>query len=194
MSDSSDPALIARVLGEDDRGAFAALVNRHQSAVRGLLRRLCGGDQALADDLAQETFVRVYRGLGGFRGGARFSTWLHRVAYNVFVNHAGRSRRRDLLADQAGHAGFDEPSSGAVADQGAADGALLRYDLERAMSVLRPAEIAALTLSYVQLLSHEEIAEVLDCPVGTVKSHVTRGKDKLRAQLGDWARQAGGAS
>jgi RNA polymerase sigma-70 factor (ECF subfamily) len=175
MDEGADASLIARVLAGDDRGAFAALVNRHQGAVRGLLRRLCHGDAAAADDLAQEAFVRAYRGLGGFRGGARFSTWLHRVAYNVFLDHAARRPLPD-----------SEPPVVPAAD------AVLRTDLQRAMSALRPAEAAALTLSYVELLTHEEIAEVLGCPLGTVKTHINRGKERLRALMGDWADRPGG--
>lgn len=192
MSDQSDASLVARVLADDDRGAFAALVNRHQPAVRGLLRRLAGGDAALADDLAQETFVRVYRGLRGFRGGARLGTWLHRVAYNVFLSHLGR--RADLRsaadgADRAGEPGPADGGPGAVAEA-----AVLRTDLERAMTCLRPPEAAALTLSYVQNFSHEEIGLVLNCPAGTVKTHIARGKERLRALLGDWGAQRGAAS
>jgi RNA polymerase sigma-70 factor (ECF subfamily) len=166
-----DVELVARVLADDDRGAFAALVNRHQGAVRGLLRRLCAGDGAAADDLAQETFVRAYRGLRRFRGGARLSTWLHRIAYNVFLSHAGRR---------------PPPAEDAVPLPAPAD-TTLRPDLERALSALRPVEAAALTLSYVELFTHEEIAEVLSCPVGTVKTHIARGKERMRTLLGDWA-------
>jgi RNA polymerase sigma-70 factor (ECF subfamily) len=187
MDATSDASLIARVLAEDDRAAFAALVNRHQSGIRGLLRRLCGGDAALADDLGQETFVRAYRGLRRFRGAARLSTWLHRIAYNVFLDHAGHASQRQPRSDPA--IALDERPDGAPADS-----ALLRYDLERAMTVLRPAEAAALTLSYVHLFTHEEIADVLGCPVGTVKTHIARGKDRLRAQMGDWRQPAEGAS
>jgi RNA polymerase sigma-70 factor, ECF subfamily len=180
MEDAADAGLIARVLANDDRGAFAALVNRHQPSVRGLLRRLCKGDAAAADDLAQETFVRAYRGLRGFRGGARLATWLHRVAYNVFLTHAAR----------AGRPAVEPPPP----RPGGTDAALLRTDLERAMTALRPAEAAALTLSYVDLLTHEEIAEVLSCPVGTVKTHIARGKERLRALMTEWADQPGEAS
>jgi RNA polymerase sigma factor (sigma-70 family) len=190
MDDSSDGSLVARVLADDDRNAFATLVNRHQSAVRGLLRRLAGGDAALADDLAQETFVRVYRGLRGFRGGARIGTWLHKIAYNVFLNHVARrgEERRQSVPGQAA-AGMPPDGLGA-----AAEAAVLRTDVERAMISLRPAEAAALTLSYVQHLSHEEIGDVLGCPVGTVKTHIARGKERLRGLLGDWSTQRGAAS
>ena len=184
MDDTSDAGLIARVLVGDDRGAFAVLVNRHQAGIRGLLRRLCGGDTALADDLAQETFVRAYRGLRGFRGTARLSTWLHRIAYNVFLNQSASRSQREPSGDLAGE----------ILSPAPAENALLRYDLERAMIALRPAEAAALTLSYVHLFTHEEIAEVLDCPVGTVKTNIARGKDRLRAQLEAWGERAKGAS
>ncbi len=171
MDQASDATLVARVVADDDRAAFAVLVNRHQGAVRGLLRRLCAGDAAAADDLAQETFVRAFRGLARFRGGARLSTWLHRIAYNVFLNDRARAQAPAPLPP----------------DQGRADDPELRHDLEQAMAALRPAEVAALTLSYVHRCPHEEIAEVLGCPVGTVKTHIARGKERLRARLGDWA-------
>lgn len=180
MDPTPDASLIARVLAEDDRSAFAALVNRHQPGIRGLLRRLCGGDQALADDLAQETFVRAYRGLRRFRGNARLSTWLHRIAYNVFLAQAGQLVRRPLAAPEG--------------DPRPAETPLLRYDLERALLALRPEEAAAMTLSYVHCFTHEEIAEVLGCPVGTVKTHIARGKDRLRARMMEWDRRAEGAT
>jgi RNA polymerase sigma-70 factor (ECF subfamily) len=81
LPSDSDEALVARVLSTDDRRAFAELVRRHQSALRTLLRRLCSGDDARADDLAQEAFLAAYRRLATFRGEARFGTWLHRLAY-----------------------------------------------------------------------------------------------------------------
>jgi len=82
----ADAELIARTLADDDRAAFGALVLRHQSSVRNFLRHLARGDAALADDLAQETFVRAYRGLARFRGDANFSTWLLGIAHNHWRN------------------------------------------------------------------------------------------------------------
>src|ERR1043166_9913503 len=81
----SDAQLIARCVVEDDRHAFAELVRRHQSAVRACLRKLTSGNAALADDLAQETFLLAYRNLKSFRQEAKFSTWLYRIAYNAFL-------------------------------------------------------------------------------------------------------------
>lgn len=169
-----DAELIARVVERDDRHAFSTLVRRHQSLVRNVLRRLTAGDAALADDLAQETFLRAYRGLRRFRGGAKLSSWLYRIAYNVFLSNRQRAPATGVARD--GEAGQD-PSGDAA----------MRHDVEQAMRVLKPEERLALTLAYWQGATHEEVAEVLDCPLGTAKSHITRGKEKLRRQLEAWA-------
>lgn len=169
----SDADLIARVLVSDDRHAFATLVRRHQAAVRGLLRRLTCGQGTLADDLAQETFLAAYRHLGGFRGSARLSTWLSSIAYNLFLNDL---RRRRPETEEL--SGLTEP--------GPSDTTILRYDLSRAMEVLRPEERLALALAYGQDYSHTEVAQILGCPLGTVKTHIARGKDKLRERMGGW--------
>src|SRR6187401_1785100 len=94
----TDQELIARVLADDDRNAFAELVRRNQSPVRGLLRKLTGGDHGRADDLAQETFLRAYRALGSFRGETRFSAWLFGIAYRTFLSEQ-RARRKLPLAE-----------------------------------------------------------------------------------------------
>src|SRR6187549_3769907 len=184
----TDATLIARALVADDRHAFAELVKRHQSAVRATLRRLTAGNHALADDLAQETFVLAWRNLKSFRQEARFSTWLYRIATNCWLAHA-RKRREELLGDR------DEelPDSGADSDAGespTADHAAattMKIDLERAMATLSDAERAAIVQCYHNDLSHEEAAYVLGCPVGTVKTHVLRGKQKLARALAAWA-------
>src|SRR5215207_8554219 len=94
----TDAMLIARVVVQDDRHAFAELVRRYQSTVRATLRRLTAGNDALADDLAQETFLLAYRNLKSFRQEARFSTWLYRIATNAFFAEA-RKRKEELLGD-----------------------------------------------------------------------------------------------
>jgi RNA polymerase sigma-70 factor (ECF subfamily) len=165
----SDAELCARVVASDDRNAFAALVRRHQSAVRAVLRRLCAGDAALADDLSQETFVRAWRGLRGWRGGARFPTWLHRIAVNAWLSQARKSPPPAALDP-----GVEEPADGQVE---------ARRDLERAFAFLRPEERIALSLAYAQDLTHEEAAEAAGWPVGTLKTHLLRGKEKLRQRL-----------
>jgi RNA polymerase sigma-70 factor (ECF subfamily) len=176
-----DADLVARVLAVDDRRAFAELVRRHQAATRSFLRRLCGGDEGRADDLAQEVFLLAYRGLAEFRGAAKLSTWLHRIAYNRFLADL---RSRKLERPEPRQPPEIEPASGG------AHGALLRHDVERALAYLRPEERAALALCAVSGMSHSEAAEVLGCPVGTVKTHVLRGKEKLRDRLRSWQEEA----
>lgn len=175
----SDAELIARVLERDDRHAFGELVRRNQSRLRALLRRLTCGDEALADDLAQQAFVRAYRGLHGYRGGARFSSWLYRIAYNVFLTQ----RRRTGGPPQ-------EPVETASPARAVDAAAMLRIDLGRAMVCLTLVERAAITLACSLEATHEEVAGVLDCPLGTVKTHIHRAKGKLRKRLQEWQEEA----
>ena len=181
----SDAQLIARALVADDRFAFAELVRRHQSSVRACLRKLTAGNHALADDLAQDTFVLAWRNLKSFRQEARFSTWLYRIATNCWLGNA-RKRKEELLGDRADAIGDEDdgpmPHIGELHDDHAR-GTSLKVDLERAMGVLSDAERAAIVQCYHNDLTHEEAAYVLGCPVGTVKTHVLRGKQKLKAAL-----------
>jgi len=189
----TDAELIARVLVQDDRHAFAELVRRHQSPVRATLRRLTAGDHALADDLAQETFLLAYRNLRSFRQEARFSTWLYRIATNAFLADA-RKRKEELLGDRdATLADGDDdvarsPEEAAGTD--VARNATMKLDFERALAVLSEGERAAIVQCYPNDLSHEEAAYVLGCPVGTVKTHILRAKQKLKARLAAWAPDA----
>ena len=167
----TDAALIARVLHDDDRAAFGELVRRHQPLVRGFLRRMLGGSHALADDVAQETFIKAYRALRGFRGGASFSTWLCAIAANELRAEWRRQKRRaEFLEEEAGESA-DEPASG--------DG----RDLAAALQRLSEMQRAALVLCFEHGLTHEEAAAALGCPVGTLKSHISRGKLRLREWL-----------
>jgi RNA polymerase sigma-70 factor (ECF subfamily) len=189
-SPDSDAALIARVVVNDDRHAFAELVRRHQSAVRACLRKLTAGNHALADDLAQETFVLAWRNLKSFRNEARFSTWLHRIATNCWLADA-RKRKETLLGDRdaelADEDDADDAHGEATPDH--ARGASLRMDLERAMALLSEGERAAIVQCYHNDMTHEEAAYVLGMPVGTVKTHVLRGKQKLRIAMAAWGPQ-----
>jgi RNA polymerase sigma factor (sigma-70 family) len=179
----SDAQLIARVLVQDDRHAFGELVRRHQSTVRASLRKLTGGNQALADDLAQETFLLAYRNLRSFRQEAKFSTWLYRIAYNAFLADARKMKELPLPEDTDADDRVEIDHTDATP---IARSAALKLDLERAMSVLSDAERAAIVQCYHNDLSHEEAAYVLGCPVGTVKTHILRAKQKLKARLSGW--------
>jgi len=185
----TDAQLIARCVVQDDRHAFAELVKRHQSAVRACLRKLTAGNHALADDLAQETFVLAWKNLKSFRQEARFSTWLYRIATNCWLADA-RKRKETLLGDRDADVGEEDdvdPEPGTASSPDLARATALKLDMERAMGVLSEAERAALVQCYHNDLSHEEAAFVLGCPVGTVKTHVFRAKQKLKAALAAWA-------
>jgi RNA polymerase sigma factor (sigma-70 family) len=191
MADSAldDAQLIARVVVHDDRHAFSELVRRHQSAVRATLRRLAAGNHALADDLAQETFMLAYRNLKSFRQEARFSTWLYRIATNAFLADA-RKRREELLGDRDAEVADDDANDAPHSDaagQDPARAATLRMDMDRALAILSESERAAIVQCYHNDLSHEEAALVLNCPVGTVKTHILRAKQKLKSRLAAWA-------
>jgi len=172
----SDAQLILAILEREDRRAFGLLVERHQSQVRTVLRRLTKGDAALADDLAQETFVLAWRNLRKFRFEAKFSTWLYRIAFNTWQSEARKKHEVLLDVDD------DAPPSGLEMTTQMPD-VVARVDLERAMAVLSDGERAAITACFYADLSHEEAAEALGMPLGTVKTHILRARAKLKARL-----------
>jgi RNA polymerase sigma-70 factor (ECF subfamily) len=176
LGELDDETLVERAANGRDNQAFAELVRRHQGKVRGLLLRLTN-NATLADDLAQEVFLRAYRGLVGFEGRARFSTWLYRIAYNVFLNH--RTRTRELAALPSGFEGH----AAAPENELSANRMDMRRDLASAIAALPERYRAVVTLHYIEDVSYPEIAEVLDLPLGTVKTHLHRAKKMLRAQL-----------
>jgi RNA polymerase sigma-70 factor, ECF subfamily len=163
--------------------AFASLVRHHQVRVYNMARvsTHCDAD---ADDLAQEIFIKVFRGLRGFRGESTFRTWLYRVAVNVIRSHAGRPglfgrfRRED-------HAGPEEPDPlEAIPAPGDLEAQLARRTvIDRALRRLPPDLRTAVMLRDVEGLEYREIAEVLDVPIGTVMSRIARGREKLRPWL-----------
>jgi RNA polymerase sigma factor (sigma-70 family) len=174
-----DAPLIARVVADDDRHAFATMVRRHQSADRGFLLRLCCGDGALADDVAQETFLRAYQRIGTYRSEGGFDSWLFSIAYRAF---ASEKRRRHWSAEELKEVPEAVEPDARQANETAAD-------IARAMRQLREPERACLSLCYQWGMSHQEMAKVLDYPVGTVKTHIARGKEKLRAHLSIYDQQ-----
>ena len=170
----SDSDLIARVLLDDDHHAFGELVKRHQSAVRLTLRKLTGGNEPLADELAQDTFLKAYRSLAKFRAESKFTTWLYRIAYNAFLSDVRAAKHHEEF-DEATHT---EPQPAEPVD--------LRHDIDAAMKRLTDKERAAVALCYTSGLTHEEAADVLGWPLGTVKTNILTGKEKLRRYLAAW--------
>ena len=171
-----DLALVKRVLLQDDRQAFEQLLRRHQGLVRAQLRRLCDGDAALADDLAQEAFLLAWRKLSSFRGDARFSTWLFRVAHNCFLQ---ARRRNTTVPAQASPA--DEASE--ILQINRDDSPDLQVDLQRALQCLPEGERVVMLYHAQMGMSHEETAQITGFPLGTVKTHALRGKARMRAWL-----------
>jgi RNA polymerase sigma factor (sigma-70 family) len=155
-----------------ERRAFGELVRRHGSAVRGLLRRM-GAQGAEADDVAQDAFMAAFERIAEFRGEGTFAGWVKRIAARAYLRRLQKERRIGALT--AEQAEVDEGNSG-----GDADG---RIDLDEALKVLGPAERVCVTMCFGAGLSHQEAADALNLPLGTVKSHVKRGLDKLRTRL-----------
>jgi RNA polymerase sigma factor (sigma-70 family) len=173
----SDETLIARVVATRDQHAFGQLVLRYQSQLRIWARRLCDGDVHLADDLAQETFIKAYAALPGFRAEARFSTWLYRIAFNIAANRWRSKKIEWCELDES----TDQPAEHCEAQQFAA-----KKDVEAAMQTLSPAQQMALRLCFEDGFSHEEAAHIMNLPLGTLKTHVSRGKQKLQSLLAAW--------
>lgn len=172
MSSAAEAAVVMRAAGGDDQ-AFAELVRRRQSWLRALLRRLCR-DHAFADDLAQQAFLAAWQKLDQLRVPAAFGGWLRQLAVNLWLQ-AMRSRREELLDDLA----FAPVPVATGTDPAVA------LDLDRLLARLKPAERICVVLCHAEGMSHAEIAGLTGWPLGTVKSHVTRGAAQLRSLLGE---------
>jgi RNA polymerase sigma-70 factor, ECF subfamily len=160
--------LIARVISSGDQHAFETLVKKYQVAVRQFLRRLTAGDHASADDIAQECFFKVYQKLDTFLGHSSFNTWLHKIAYNCFLKHQQKVYHQHELNN------FDFSAIQTTTKDSEKD-----IIIERLMVFLEPTERTCVTLSVSVGMSHQEIVAVTGLPLGTVKSHLLRGKQKL---------------
>ena len=180
QADRIDALLVKRVQADDDRQAFELLVRRHQGLVRAQLLRLLKGDAASADELAQEVFLRLWQRIGQFRGDSRFATWLYRLAHNAFVD---QYRRRDASVRHD-----DDEALAEVRAVEAESG--LGIDLQRAVQALPTMEREAFLYCVELGLSHDEAARVMGLPLGTLKSHVLRGKQRLRDWLQHWKEHA----
>lgn len=178
----SDGALVRRFL-DGDAAAFGTLVERHQARVYNVCLRILG-DPDSARDAAQETFVSALRKLRGFRGDAAFTTWLHRVAVNACYDELRRQRRRPMLHVAADDDRTREPGPPTPDPADEVAGTL---DVAAALARVPEDFRVALVLADVQDLPYEEIARILDTPVGTVKSRVHRGRIALARELGTGA-------
>ena len=168
-----------RLAKRGDRKAFEELVRRRQSWTRNLMRRL-SGNAALADDLAQQVFIQLWRTLGQLSQPERFPGWLKRIAINTWLQHL---RRKDPL--DAGSE-IEEFTEEAVQTPGAA------IDIDHALGMLPDPVRLCIVLSYHERMSHAEIAESTGLALGTVKSHVRRGTERLQLVLADYAGETTG--
>jgi len=162
-------------VGSQDAAAFGELVRRHQSQVRNFLRRLTG-DFALADDLAQDCFLRAWDKLQTYSGSGSFIGWLLKVAYTTFLQAKRKSKRYVEILDEAGRIARSESKS-------YTEDSVEVSDLDKLLGVLTEEERAVMIMSYACGLSHREIGEATGLPVGTIKSIIFRGKEKIRTSF-----------
>ncbi|WP_158912854.1 RNA polymerase sigma factor [Caulobacter sp. S45] len=163
---------LAALASAGGRQAFGELVRRHGSAVRALLRRM-GADPATADDVAQDAFLAAYERIGELRGHGAFAGWIKRIAARLYIKRWRRRGRLEALDDA------EAPDLGVGGEGSAA----FRLDLDDALQALSEAERLCVSLCCGAGLTHAEAADALKTPLGTVKSHVRRGLDKLKARL-----------
>ena len=172
MAEFSDISLVTQVAVFHNKRAFDQLVRKYQSPVRRFFLNQTLGDEQLSDDLAQETFIKAYMNITKFRGMASFSTWLMRIAYNVFYDEV-RSR----------HQTEDVDTSVAVAHQTVSASDTLKMDIYAALALLKPDERTCITLQLIDGYPIDQISKITGIAENTVKSHLRRGKEKMANYL-----------
>jgi len=188
----SDALLVQRTLAGEQR-AFDLLVIKYQRRVERLIGRMVR-DVDLVPDIAQETFVRAYRALGQFRGDAQFYTWLYRIAVNTAKKQLLELKRDPLVFQSQLQSGEDDETSSPerelnaqVADEETPDAVLASKEIAVAVNAALealPEELRmAITLREIEGMSYEEIAQALDCPIGTVRSRIFRAREAISSRI-----------
>lgn len=179
MTDLTDDELVARCqAGSDD--AFSELVTRYRTRVFGMILRTVGHAER-AEDLAQDVFLRIHRGLPYFKGKARLSTWIYRIVLNVCLQERQRPVRIEVPVDTPGD--DDHVPRELASHDGAFEAIELRDRLSKALAAL-PAQYRLLVAAhYLKGVQYEELAQAFDLPLGTVKTHLHRAKQQLRTLL-----------
>lgn len=173
MSQLNDISLVAQVVALKNTKAFDQLVKKYQSPVRRFFLNLTCGDSELSDDLAQDTFIKAYTHIASFKNLSGFSTWLYRIAYNIFYDYI---RSRKDTADLDSHE-VDRTHKTEQENFGQ------KQDIYQSLKMLKEVERTCITLFYMEDVSIDKIAGITGCPPGTVKSHLSRGKAKLATYL-----------
>lgn len=173
MNQLNDISLVAQVIVFKNTRAFDQLVKKYQSPVRRFFLHLTCGDSELSDDLAQDTFIKAYTNIASFRNLSGFSTWLYRIAYNVFYDYIRSRKETD---------GLDVRQIDAIncTEQ---ENVGQRMDIYQSLKMLKEMERTCITLFYMEDVSIDKIAGIVGIPAGTVKSHLSRGKEKLATYL-----------
>ena len=173
MAELNDIALVTQVAVFHNKRAFDQLVRKYQSPVRRFFLNQTLGDEQLSDDLAQETFIKAYLNITKFRGLSSFSTWLMRIAYNVFYDDV-RARKQTEDVDTSMSALRQTSSNG---------DSNLKMDIYAALALLKPDERTCITLQLIDGYPIDEISKITGIPDNTVKSHLRRGKEKMAVYL-----------
>ncbi|MFC3717236.1 RNA polymerase sigma factor RpoE [Luteimonas soli] len=180
-----DQELVRRVQ-RGDSAAFDLLVRKYQHRIAALIGRYIS-DWSECQDVAQDTFIRAYRAIGNFRGDAQFYTWLHRIAVNTAKNHLVAHKRRPPTEDIDVSDAEQFDSGVRLRDTDTPDRELARQQMEqtvmRAVDALPEELRTAITLREVEGLSYEEIAQRMDCPIGTVRSRIFRAREAIDVEL-----------
>lgn len=180
-----DSQLVLRVQ-QGDKRAFDLLVLKYQHRVRAIVGRYLR-DHGEVDDVVQESFIKAYRALGSFRGDSQFYTWLYRIAVNTAKNFlVARSRRpptSDVELEDAEHFSGNDGLIDLDTPENLAEGEELRAVVESAIRALPEDLRVAITLREFEGLSYEDIAGVMGCPVGTVRSRIFRAREAIDARV-----------
>ena len=180
-----DQELVRRVQ-RGEGAAFDALVRKYQHRIVALIGRYIA-DWSECQDVAQEAFIRAYRALPNFRGDSQFYTWLHRIAVNTAKNHLVAHNRRPPTDDIDASDAEQYETGARLRDNDTPEREAMREELERtvmkAVDALPEELRTAITLREVEGLSYEEIAQKMECPIGTVRSRIFRAREAIDAEL-----------
>ena len=182
MGRLNDLSLATQVAVFHNRRAFDQLVREYQSPVRRFFLTQSLGDEALSDDLAQDTFLKAYTHIAQYRGTSSFLTWVTRIAYNVWYDHC-RSEKGKVNSEQFSSRDMSADSMSAAKSSLFTLDSSLKMDLRNALAILKGDERTCITLQLIDGYDIREIARITQMKEGTVKSHLSRGKEKLANYL-----------